>query len=235
MCNVDKVLFCGDIHGELKKLLFLATQKYKLANACIIICGDFGIGFGDSQSIDMMCDNTVKRRMKENNLYIKVVRGNHDDPSYFDGNHNTDRIELLQDHVPFEVLGKTIYPIGGATSIDKELRLKYNRENKKGHKFWWGGENVTKLDIDKLPNKVDIIVSHEAPLNFDPVLVSRDNMSSDIYEAIRDDRKYLSEVENNVIYSRWFYGHYHDSFSGSNRSDTLTRGLDIMELFLLEE
>ena len=230
MCNVDKVLFCGDIHGELKKLIFLATQKYKLANACIIICGDFGIGFSDSQSIDMMCDNAVKRRMKENNLYIKVVRGNHDDPSYFDGNHNTDRIELLQDHVPFEVLGKTIYPIGGATSIDKELRLKYNRENKKGHKSWWGGENVTKLDIDKLPNKVDIIISHEAPLNFDPVLVSRDNMSSDIYEAIRDDRKYLSEVENNVIYSRWFYGHYHINASGS-RGDLLHRCLPPHELF----
>jgi len=221
MYNVDKLIFCGDIHGEFSRLIWNATN-HKIANACIIICGDFGIGFNKEKRFTM--DNSARKKMKDFNLYVKAIRGNHDDPSYFDGKHNENRVEFLQDHVPFEVLGKTIYPIGGATSIDKWDRIEANKKSDKKC-YWWGNENIVKKDINSLPDNVDIIISHEAPLSFEPVYKSTNRFSSDIYDAISEDRKYLDEVEKKIKYNKWYFGHYHKSIIGQNY-----RCLDIQEL-----
>ena len=62
MYNVDKLIFCGDIHGEFSRLIWNATN-HKIANACIIICGDFGIGFNKEKKFTM--DNSAKKKMKD--------------------------------------------------------------------------------------------------------------------------------------------------------------------------
>ena len=76
--------FCGDIHGELKKLVWLLVEKYKLSNGSVIVAGDFGAGFGRPRSMEVLY-NSVRKKLEKADIMIYVVRGNHDDPSSFDG------------------------------------------------------------------------------------------------------------------------------------------------------
>lgn len=237
--NTDLDLyFCGDIHGELKTLVFNLTQRYKITNAAVIIAGDFGAGF-DSSDYDDRLYRSVKKRLEENNITIYAIRGNHDDPSYFlnPEEHNFDkydRLKLLKDHTLYEIAGRKIYTIGGANSLDVEVRLKANKERLLRGKrpIWWETEDVTRIPLSDLPTvKVDVVVSHEAPLSFSPVVINRTaDMSAEVYNKVLNTRNYLNEIMMAMRFNYWIYGHYHKSFSGSY-NDSLYRCLDINELF----
>ena len=54
-------------------------------------------------------------------------------------------------------------------------------------------------------------------------------MDNNVYDNIREDRDYLYKLLKEKVPERWYYGHYHDSFSGT-LVNTQTRGLDIHEL-----
>lgn len=224
--------FCGDIHGELKKLVWLLTEKYKLYNGSIIVAGDFGVGFGRPGSLDVMYQG-VSEKLEKHDITIYVVRGNHDNPEYFDGQHDRSRLKFLEDHKVYTIEGKEIYPIGGAVSIDRNDRIQANEECEKygsRKRCWWPGEKPT-YKTENLPDRVDYIVSHEAPLSFDPVIVRKTEDLS-IWEDIVESRKYLNFVLGEINCSRWFHGHYHFSTSGAY-GDILYRGLDIEEIIIL--
>lgn len=229
------LMFSGDIHGNLKSIIWKISNQYGLRGVSLIIAGDFGVGFGAPGAMDVRYDS-VKDRLEKYDITIYVVRGNHDDPSYFDGKHDYPRIKFLEDHKVYEICGKTIYPIGGAHSIDRLDRIDENNEYKSygsSRRSWWENEAPIK-EYKNLPDKVDIIVSHEAPISFEPVIV-RDTEDLKLWNDILDARNYLNHVLNNVISSWWIHGHYHSSSSG-NYGDTKYRGLSIEELFyILEE
>lgn len=220
------IFICGDIHGELKKLVWTLVIKQKLKDISIIIAGDFGVGFGRPNSMNVLYDR-VKKRLENNNITIYTIRGNHDDPKYFDGAHNYPRLKFLEDYKIYEIDGWTVYPIGGATSIDKESRIEYNKKDPK-LQYWWPGETIKR--IDKFPNKTDIIISHTAPLFFEPVVTREPGMSLDIYNDIVEERKYLSTLIDEIGYKYWFYGHFHNHYSGSI-GNKIYRGLNIDEIF----
>lgn len=225
--------FIGDIHGNLSPAIWMITLRYKIKDADVIFCGDFGVGFGAEKGMDEAYKE-VEKRLEENNIKLWVVRGNHDNPSYFDGLHNYPRLTFLPDHVPFELNGKIYYPVGGATSIDQKERIEANEENiRYGSKkrCWWPAERVSKKYIG-LPPKVDIIISHEAPMDFEPVIIREGNFGANVLEGIREDRNYLSWLLRELRPSHWFHGHYHTSSSGDYLG-CLYRGLDIDELFML--
>ena len=54
-CNNDmndrQLIFCGDIHGELKSLV--SNELKGIENADLIVCGDFGVGFGGPNSMNV--------------------------------------------------------------------------------------------------------------------------------------------------------------------------------------
>lgn len=229
--NLD-LLFVGDIHGELKHSIWKITEQHRIRDANIVYCGDFGAGFGRPKAMDEMYKE-VQSKLEKNNLYLWVMRGNHDNQDFFDGLHNYPRLCFLQDHVLIKLSGKTIYPVGGGTSIDKEWRIEKNNESKKYGsrlRYWWPGERIVRKYVS-LHSKVDIVVSHEAPLDFSPVTI-RTDFTDEIYEEIIEDRKYLGWVLRQLKPERWFHGHYHQSSSGDFLG-TLYRGLAINELFML--
>ena len=226
--------FCGDIHGELNKLVWSLVEKHKLSSGSIIIAGDFGVGFGRPKAMDVLYAG-IKKRLENNDITLYVVRGNHDDPGWFDGEHDYPRIKFLKDHEPVMIEGKLIYPIGGAVSVDQEERRLWNLEAQSygsRKRYWWPNEGIVQKTTE-LPDRVDIIVSHEAPLSFDPVIV-RKLEDLDLWNKIIESRKYLDYVLREVNCTRWYHGHYHKSSSGSF-GDILYRGLNIDEIVILYE
>lgn len=212
---MNSLYICGDIHGNVEDLVWTLAIKNNLHDVSVIVVGDFGVGFGEPGSMKTTYNNIIDR-LEKYNIELYTIRGNHDNPEWFDGKHNFPRLTFLEDHKQIEICGKSIYPIGGATSIDRLDRIKQNAEwEKRGSakKCYWAGESVVKKK-DNLPVKVDILLSHEAPLTFEPVLVRNQGENLNIYEDILSDRKYLDYVLGEINIGKWFFGHYHKSYTG---------------------
>ncbi len=233
------LFICGDIHGELKKLVYETIQcKWGLKNSDIIVVGDFGVGFGRKLSMQVAYEKIEKRLERDNNV-LWAIRGNHDDPSWFDGTRDFPRLHFLKDHEVIEVCGKKIYPIGGATSIDIDMPDHKGRSRRwyndryirlgSSQRCWWEGENIVPSK-NPHPIRVDIILSHEAPLAFEPVPIRPENCSNETWDKVLADRSYLDKVLYDVNARWWFYGHYHTSYSG-HIGNLMYRCLPERELF----
>ena len=230
------LFFVGDIHGELKTSVYELVERYKIKNANIIYLGDFGVGFGKPKSIHHLYSEVVGR-LEKNNLNLFTIRGNHDNRDFFDGTHDFPRLKFLPDHQLVTISGKTIYPVGGGTSVDKDWRIMENNEAKKRGsclRYWWSGERVTKK-YTNLPARPDIIISHEAPMDFEPVIIREaDSFPAEIVDQVVEDRDYLSWLIRELKPSRWYHGHYHKSSSGEYLG-TLYRGLAINEVYMFPD
>ena len=85
------------------------------------------------------------------------------------------------------------------------------------------------LSSIETPERVDIVVSHEAPLSFAPLPMRADYVRDVTWQKIVESRKYLDYVLQIVKPTFWFYGHYHCHYEG-NCQNTLYRCLDIAEM-----
>lgn len=229
------LIICGDVHGYFEKLVWTIIERFKIKNASVIVCGDFGVGFESKNHLNNLYKH-CESKLEKSDITIYVIRGNHDDPEYFKNPEKYDykRLKFLEDHKVYEIEGQKIYTIGGANSVDYLWRVDWNNEpghKEKGRKVWWEDEDIVKLPVDKLPiNTVDIVVSHEAPLSFSPIISRPEGLDSVQYGKILESRTYLNEVLKVMNTKYWFYGHYHTSYSGSY-NNVIYRCLNELELF----
>lgn len=236
MIEIKEPRLCivGDIHGELNTLVYNITEKYKIEDCAFIIAGDVGLGF-DRPGFYESLYNRNKDRLERGRNIIYGIRGNHDDPLYFNGDEalNFPRFKTLKDYEPLSWKGRIILPVGGAQSLDvKERQVENYKQEKRGSskKVWWPDERPVKLEnFDSLPGHIDIVISHEAPLGAGHTLVRESWMDFELYDHIREDREYLYKLAKEKIPERWYFGHYHNSYSGTI-ANTLYRGLDIHEI-----
>lgn len=231
MNKLRDLYFCGDIHGDWKEFIWTLTRRYGIKNSDIVVLGDFGIGF-DKTMPDLY--KWAEKKLESSDLIIRTIRGNHDDPAFFtdEEKYSYPRLRFLEDHRVYEICGRKVYTIGGACSTDVEWRLSTNESlasRGKDRRVWWEGEGVIQ-NKENLPDKVDIIISHTAPLAFLPVIQKFPETPEWQYEKILAERKYLDYILREVNSDYWFYGHYHDHYSGTY-GKLLYRGLGIMELF----
>ena len=78
------IIVSGDIHGDFNQLVFKLCIQYKLTDTLLIVAGDCGFGFEKKKYYEQMIRRNAKRMNQANN-WIVFVRGNHDNPAYFDG------------------------------------------------------------------------------------------------------------------------------------------------------
>lgn len=64
------------------------------------------------------------------------------------------------------------------------------------------------------PETADIVVSHEAPLSFEPLLMRADYVRDETWLKIVESRKYLDYLLQTVKPTLWLYGHYHCHYEG---------------------
>ena len=96
--NNQQVAIFADIHGEFELLMSKLKNTNSLNNSILICAGDIGVGFKNIEYYNKMFStlNTVLLNM---NSILYCIRGNHDDPSYFNDNAiNKYNVKLIKDY-----------------------------------------------------------------------------------------------------------------------------------------
>lgn len=117
------LVISGDVHGDFNQLVFKLCVQYRMRDTLLIVAGDCGFGFEKRESYENMVRRNVKR-MNEANNWIVFVRGNHDNPAYFDGcTFRYKRFVAVPDYAIIQACSHTILCVGGAISIDRQYRM----------------------------------------------------------------------------------------------------------------
>lgn len=254
------VAICGDIHGDFNLLVNKVCIQYQMKDTLIIVAGDCGFGFERKEYYENIVKRNVERVIKSNNWFL-FIRGNHDNPAYFDGKafcHK--RFIAIPDYSVVKTNGHTILCVGGAISIDRQSRKEsWEHGKSKMHRYddrtiadnsfttnnYWQDEapvfNEKVLSEITSLYKIDTVVTHTAPTFCE----LQDKKELQLW-ALRDDCL-LADVQNeretmDAIYeaiktdcntiTHWFYGHFHQSWH-STINGVLFKMLDIMELIEL--
>lgn len=202
----QRVLFAGDIHGNMEHAEWVIAHAS--ANNCthIISVGDFGywVHFPFGKKFV----NRVAKLAEKAQIKFLWIDGNHE-------NHDllrdlTDKFgkdnpiptpnEWLQ-HIPrgcrFTIAGNTIMGYGGAYSVDWLQRVE--------GRTWWRGELINPFDVDLLDDEpVDILVTHEAPYDDGKKITYKDDIQVSIAQ-----RHLVKEILDKVTPQFHICGHHH--------------------------
>ena len=208
MDDSKPIFYIGDHHGDWKQL-FWFVNRAKLESCYLISVGDSGIGFRPkNEQIENI--NELNKKFKKLDIIFMSIRGNHDDPSYFQGDDRIclDNFKLIEDYSVYEHNSKQIQFIGGATSIDRSMR----REGVS----YWSGESLN-FQKGRL-QKVDTLVTHTAPSwcfpqGFNEMVYSWAREDAYLLEELIDERAVMDEILKACDPSLHLYGHFHDSWN----------------------
>lgn len=218
---MKNIIILGDIHGNFH-ILKKEIERLQLNNTYLIQVGDFGIGFNKLEH-DIKALNELNVFLKEKDIEMLAIRGNHDDPKFFNGDYLLSNLKLLEDYTVLDLNGENFLFVGGAISIDRvprlaEMKKKYSKPS------WWFDE-IFKLDITKIENLRNIsnIVTHTSPdwchpenTNGFGYLVNQfASYDMTLLESLKQERNDMSELFNTIKLNNnikcHYYGHFHDS------------------------
>jgi DNA repair exonuclease SbcCD nuclease subunit len=249
VANNERFIFFGDIHGLFKEFVFFLINQCQIENINIVICGDFGVGFYKINFYKTLFQK-LNRKLTKKNIHIYAFRGNHDDPEYFsDGGLKTivldgvTNIHLIDDYDFIVNDNNTILCIGGARSVDKTDRHKWDKKlQKEVYDGWWEGEMIKDIPegfnefIAENNINIDIVCSHSSPDFCEPLSKSGLEFWAKHDETVIEDcdkeRALLTSIynklkeTNNIQY--WFYGHFHAHYY-LIKDDVVFRGLNMFD------
>lgn len=217
--NID--IFTGDIHGEFKTFVYIICHNIDFENCNIFVLGDIGVGFNKSEYYKTLFKK-INYKLKSKNIYLFFIRGNHDDPSFFNSSdYSLSNLIFVDDYDVVKTYKHNILCVGGAISIDRSDRWKWDKKTQKIiPDGYWKDEYVKNIpdNFEDFINEIDIDImcSHCAP-NF------IEYSYSDINEKyINNDKNLLDDIKNNQgilddlfekhlknRIKKWYYGHYH--------------------------
>ena len=245
--EAKSLVICGDIHGEFVPLVYEMCVRYGMRDTLVIVAGDCGFGFEKPGAYDQVF-RRIEKRLTQNNCWIAMVRGNHDDPAYFatDSAGHTAiehmRWRTVPDYAVIEACGRTVLCVGGAVSVDRQIRLQ-EMSRHPGKVYYWPDEAV-RYDAEALEAirdarlKVDIVVSHSAPslceFQSKSGLASWAKEDPELIEECETERQTMDTIlahlkRDGHPLERWYYGHFHNSWH-SEIGGVWYKMLDIMEL-----
>lgn len=222
MCQ--PVYIFGDIHGNFLWVRYIARCKH-LEKCVLISVGDFGIGFTRNLTQDLKDLNVLNNFLIERQITLYVIRGNHDNPNYFNGNVslNYSNIHFVADYTLLTIDNIKYLLVGGAISIDRKIR-EINTE-------WWSDE-VFVLDESKIV-ECDVLITHTTPTWLGPLDKSGysyycDNdptLTEDLIKERRDIDTLVRLCKPKRLYAGHFHAYYYNEFEGC-----VGRILDIKEI-----
>ena len=246
--HAKSVVVSGDIHGDFVPLVFKCCIQYGMTDTLIIVAGDCGFGFEKPAYYENLYRRCQERLAKSNN-WIVFLRGNHDNPAYFDQqaiNHR--RWKTLPDYSVIKACGHTILCVGGATSIDRTYRMaakQYHQPNPAdpfAPNVYWKDElpvyHEAKLDALDKRCAIDVVITHTSPsfcqLSSHVGLAAWAMQDEGLLDNVRNERKVMDDIHD-YLYTHshplayWYYGHFHRSWFAAIDGVNFHM-LDIMEL-----
>lgn len=238
------VIVCGDIHGEYETLVN-EIEQHGISDAVVIIAGDCGFGFCRPAYYDDIYKRKMHGKLERNNVLLLMVRGNHDDPIYFEKELiDYPYMKTLPDYTIVHTNSHNILCIGGAVSQDRNFRISMMAVQGKGKMpLWWADEPFVfkKDELQVLEDehvRIDTVITHPAPSfcppymkgDFEHFCANDDNLADDVkHEREGLDAVYDWLIQHGHPLHNWYYGHYHHS-DIFERGGTLFRLLNINEL-----
>jgi len=244
------VVISGDIHGEFNQLVFKCCVQYGMTDTVIIVAGDCGFGFEQPGYYENVYNRNRARLSKSNN-WILFVRGNHDNPAYFNDfpiKHR--RWMTVPDYSVVRACGHNILCVGGAISVDRSYRMNHSsyhlpkKDEPLARNIYWTNEypvfEADKLDAISEKFAIDTIVTHTAPSFCE--LTSKGGLfaemairDEDLTEDVKNERQVMDKILDYLTSNQhplryWFYGHFHQSWQAIDNEGIEYNMLDIMEL-----
>lgn len=249
------LVVCGDIHGDFNLLVHKLCVQYQMNDTTCIVAGDCGFGFEKKEYYESIVRRNSKRMNEANNRII-FIRGNHDNPAYFDGQtfvHK--RFLAIPDYSVIKVCNHAVLCVGGAISVDRNYRTSEWEQNIKKQKrfghiidedilspnYYWKNEipvfNANLLDAILADCNIDTVVTHTAPsfceLQDKAGICTWTKDDLELIPDLHDERSTMDTIHARLKekkISHWCYGHFHQSWHASIEG-TLFKMLDIMELY----
>lgn len=180
----------------------------------LIILGDAGINYFLNEE-----DKELKEYLNSLDITFLCVQGNHEErpeniPTYKENKMYGGKV-FIEDDYPnliflkngeiYTINNKKVLVIGGAYSIDKNIRLTYGWH-------WFKDEQLSKSEMNTILEKyqgthVDVILSHTSPKKFEPVEVFLSGIDQNTVDKTMEE--FLDTVEETIKYDKWYCGHYH--------------------------
>jgi predicted phosphodiesterase len=216
------IFVTGDTHGSLDigKLTsrFFPEQRYLSKNDYVIILGDFGMVWNNSEE-----DLYWRRWLNERRFTTLFIDGNHENFDLLEQYETVewhggkvryicDSIIHLQRGQVYQLEGKSLFAMGGGTSIDKRFR--------KPGKSWWPQEKPSqeeydeaKRNLNKAGWSVDYVLTHTAS-----------NKLIEIMCYGKEDEElnqFFDMIEEKLNFKHWYFGHFHADEDITERHTTV--------------
>jgi hypothetical protein len=202
-----RILFVGDLHGNTEAGVNAVNQAIVQEAEVIVQVGDFGYwpAFDHSQRFI----EALERELVDNDVLLFFADGNHEDHRFLPQGDNLNLVAENIWHVPrgldVELDDTRLLFFGGARSVDR-----YYRE---AGVTWFEEEMPTEEQFDRAMltaqrNKIDIVVSHDCPVETGLRGVPW-TLEPDIIADNRIMRGYLREILLTYRPRHWFCGHWH--------------------------
>lgn len=212
------ILVTGDTHRDIDiEKIFDLRRNIKSGSKVkyLLIAGDFG-GVWENNFKD---DRFIKYAYGTLGCTVIFVDGNHENYNLLNKYPITEwngaKVSFINNNVIHlhrgEVVsldGVKVFGFGGAMSTDRGYGI--------STKSWWKEElpstkeiKNAKCNLKKLNNKVDIILTHDAP---DSILhqmnISRNynNLNRDVETQFKN---FLETIKEEVSFKNWYFGHHH--------------------------
>lgn len=219
---MGRLFITGDIHAnfkDIKRIKKFCKENETTKEDAMIILGDVGVNYWLDER-----DIPVKEALFSCPITFLCIHGNHEERaskilSYYYGNskkyggiwyeYDYPNIYFLEDgeHI---INGKRFLVASGAYSVDKEYRLATGKK-------WFASEQMddnTKKRLAAivcLNNSFDYILSHTAPLNYEPRYLFLSMIDQSTVDKSMEN--YLQWIYENIdlnTLKKWYFGHYHD-------------------------
>jgi hypothetical protein len=234
------MLVYGDCHGDWNKLIS-SLKEYK--NTEVIQLGDFGVGF-ESLHKERNRLKFLNDWLRNKNITMYVLRGNHDDPKYFYSNKadlinywnkrgnvknvqglvheisTMTNLKLVPDWSVIKIKDRNCLFIGGAISSDIESR--------KLNTSWWSDERILfDWELINSISGVETVFSHTSPdfikiysrekewRSYPDMIARKEHIKSMDYEQFLLTEVYKLLKDNNNHLFRWYHGHFDVSLKRS--------------------
>ncbi len=206
----------GDTHGQFGRVESFCERFETTHEDVLIILGDAGVNYSGG-----MRDDLKKKFLTSLPITIFCIHGNHERRPGTIGTYKEmiwhgggvyyeeeyPNLLFTKDGEVFDLDGKKTIAMGGAFSIDKEMRLMY------GYGWWEDEQPSEKIkqyveqQLEKLEWKVDVVLSHTTPRKYEPVEVFLSGI--DQSKVDKTTEIWLDEIEDKLDYGKWYCGHYH--------------------------
>lgn len=219
----------GDLHGDYKPVRDFVQRNIQLHRDVandednVLIClGDFGGNYFFNYR-----DDSFKEKLGKYPFTYFVIRGNHEQRPSIITNDNPDTWHyeyyfenkvLVENAYPYikyaldepavyKIAGKRTLILPGAYSVDKYYRLQNGWSWFEHEQLSEEERNAGEALCNAIDFKTNLVLSHTCPLIFEPT----DLFISSVDQSTVDKtmERWLGQVEYQLDYDLWLWGHYH--------------------------